>query len=86
MNLRNKAQYDNICNVLCNSFKNYFHASIMRISTNQVSSVMFRPEKLKIRKKSVNCERVDKNQTECHEIEPNPSKDRVMHEGDNASF
>jgi hypothetical protein len=30
-----------------------------------------------------NCERADKNQTKYHEIEPNPSKDRAMHEGDN---
>jgi hypothetical protein len=22
----------------------------------------------------------------CHEIEPNPSKDKAMHEGDNPSF
>jgi hypothetical protein len=28
----------------------------------------------------------DENQTECHEIEPNPSKDRAMREGDNPSF
>jgi hypothetical protein len=28
----------------------------------------------------------DENQTQCHEIEPNPSKDRAMHEGDNPSF
>jgi hypothetical protein len=28
----------------------------------------------------------DENQTECHEIEPNPSKDRAMPEGDNLSF
>jgi hypothetical protein len=28
-------------------------------------------------KKCVNCEKVDKNQTECSEIEPNMSKDRV---------
>jgi hypothetical protein len=28
----------------------------------------------------------DENQTECHEIEPNPSKDRAMPEGDNPSF
>jgi hypothetical protein len=28
----------------------------------------------------------DENQTECHEIEPNLSKDRAMHEGDNPSF
>ena len=27
-----------------------------------------------------------KNQLLCHEIEPNPSKDRAMHEGDNPSF
>jgi hypothetical protein len=31
-------------------------------------------------------ERADKTQIECHEIEPNPSKDRAMHEGDNPSF
>jgi hypothetical protein len=43
---------------------------------------------LEIREKkpSENCERADKNQTGSHEIEPNPSKDRVMHEGDNPSF
>jgi hypothetical protein len=35
------------------------------------------------RKKS---ERADKTQIECHEIEPNPSKDRAMHEEDNSSF
>jgi hypothetical protein len=28
----------------------------------------------------------DKNQTECYEIEPNPSKDRAMPEWDNHSF
>jgi hypothetical protein len=27
-----------------------------------------------------------KQQLLCHEIEPNPSKDRAMHEGDNPSF
>jgi hypothetical protein len=27
-----------------------------------------------------------KNQILCHEIEPNPSKDRAMHEGDNPLF
>ena len=31
-------------------------------------------------------ERADKTQIECHEIKPNPSKDRAMHEGDNPSF
>ena len=39
---------------------------------------------LEIRKKiSGKCR---KNQFLCHEIEPNPSKDRAMHEGDNPSF
>jgi hypothetical protein len=28
----------------------------------------------------------ERSQTQCHEIEPNPSKDRAMHEGDNPSF
>jgi hypothetical protein len=28
----------------------------------------------------------DENQTECHEIEPDPSKDRAMPRGDNLSF
>jgi hypothetical protein len=28
----------------------------------------------------------DENQTECHEIEPNPLKDRAMPEGNNPSF
>jgi hypothetical protein len=27
-----------------------------------------------------------KNQILCHEIEPNPSTERAMHEGDNLSF
>jgi hypothetical protein len=31
-------------------------------------------------------ESLDENQRECHEIEPNPSKDRAMFEGDNPSF
>jgi hypothetical protein len=31
-------------------------------------------------------ERADKTQIESHEIEPNLSKDRAMHEGDNPSF
>jgi hypothetical protein len=42
----------------------------MHISTNHVSSVMLRSKKLEIKKKSENWERADKNQTECHEIEP----------------
>jgi hypothetical protein len=28
----------------------------------------------------------EKPQIPCHEIEPNPSKDRAIHEGDNPSF
>jgi hypothetical protein len=28
----------------------------------------------------------EKTQTECHEIEPDPSKNRGSHEGDNPSF
>jgi hypothetical protein len=28
----------------------------------------------------------DEKQTECHEIEPNPLKDRAMPEGNNPSF
>jgi hypothetical protein len=54
----------------------------MRISTNQVSSVMHRPKKLE----RGGTERADKNQIESHETEPNPSKDRAMHEGDNPLF
>jgi hypothetical protein len=30
--------------------------------------------------------RAEKTQILCHEIEPNPSKDRAMHDGDNHSF
>ena len=59
----------------------------MRISTNQVSSVVLRPKKLKIRKivKNVN---EPKKPKYCmsQEIELNPSKDRAMHEGENPSF
>jgi hypothetical protein len=60
----------------------------MRILTTQVSSMMLRSKKLEIREKKVKIvkEPSDENQTECHEIEPNPSKDRAMPEGDNPSF
>jgi hypothetical protein len=56
----------------------------MRISTNQVSSVVLRPKKLEIRKivKTIK-EPKKQKQILCHEIEPNPLKDRAMHEGDN---
>jgi hypothetical protein len=53
----------------------------------RISSVIFRSKKLEIQKKEVKTEEPsDENQTECHEIEPNPSKDRAMPEGDNPSF
>jgi hypothetical protein len=48
--------------------------------------VVIRPIKLEIRKTNFkNCKRA-KNQILYHEIEPNPSKNRVMHDGDNPSF
>jgi hypothetical protein len=50
--------------------------------TTQVFLVMLRSKKLEIKLK----EPSDENQTECHEIEPNPSMDRAMPEGDNPSF
>jgi hypothetical protein len=59
----------------------------MRISTNRVSSAVLRPKKLEIRKEIENSIRVwKKRQILCHEIEPNPLKDRAMHEGNNPSF
>jgi hypothetical protein len=50
--------------------------------------VVIRPKKLEIQeKKYENCVRAEKKpQILYHEIEPNPSKDRDMHEGDNPSF
>jgi hypothetical protein len=44
---------------------------------------MLRSKKLEIRKKGKVKEPSDENHTKCHEIEPNPSKDRAMPEGDN---
>jgi hypothetical protein len=61
----------------------------MHILTTLVSSVVFRLKKLEIKKKKKELKSVyepKKPQTLCHEIEPNPSKDRAMHEGDNFSF
>jgi hypothetical protein len=57
----------------------------IRISTYQVSSVVSRLKKLEIRK-IVKTVKEPKKQMLHHEIEPNPSKDRAMHEGDNPSF
>jgi hypothetical protein len=59
----------------------------MHISTTQVSSVMLRSKKLEIKEKNVQLkEPSDENQTECHGIKPNPSKNRAMPEGGNPSF
>ena len=60
----------------------------MRISTNEVSSVVLGSKKLEVRKKKKKREKCKepKRQILCPEIEPNPSKDRAMHEGDNPSF
>jgi hypothetical protein len=55
----------------------------MSISTNKVSSVMLRLKKFEIRIKLESFERAEKK---CQEIEPNPSKDRGLHKGDNPSF
>jgi hypothetical protein len=33
-----------------------------------------------------NCKRAEKPKTVCHKIEPNLSKDRTTHDGDNLSF
>jgi hypothetical protein len=57
------------------------------ISTTQVSSVMLRSESWEAGKKCGYCKsRRMKTKQECHEIEPNLSKDRAMPEGDNLSF
>jgi hypothetical protein len=57
--------------------------------------VVLRPKELEIRgeknvekkeKKKKNCTRAEKTQILCNEIEPNLSKTRAMHEGDNPSF
>jgi hypothetical protein len=59
----------------------------MRISTNYFSSVMLRSKKLKIQKKCENWKsRRMKIKQEYHEIEPNPSNDTAMPDGDNPSF
>ena len=60
----------------------------MHISTNEVSSVVLELKKLEVEK--TNCEKCKepkkKNILLCHEIEPNPSKERAMHEGDILRF
>jgi hypothetical protein len=47
---------------------------------------MLGPKKLEVRiRKLENYKRANKTK-QCHEIEPDPSKDRTMHEGDNPLF
>ena len=59
----------------------------MRISTNEVSSVVLGPKKLKVEeKKCEKCKRAKRKTILCHEIEPNPSKERAMDEGDILRF
>jgi hypothetical protein len=59
----------------------------MRISTTQVSlNSDAQVEKVGNSKKKELWYKSRKKQVLCHEIEPNPSKDRAMHEGDNPSF
>jgi hypothetical protein len=41
---------------------------------------------LEIREKKVKTVEEPKNKMLHHEVEPNPSKDKSMHEGDNPSF
>ena len=54
----------------------------MRISTNEVSSMVLEPKMLEIGKEKLwKVYRAEKIIL-CHEIEPNPSKERAMHEGD----
>jgi hypothetical protein len=55
----------------------------MHISTTQVSSVMIRSKKLEIGKKMWKMKELsDENQTECHENETNPSKDKGQKPGE----
>jgi hypothetical protein len=57
----------------------------MRISIIYISSVMLRPKKLEIRN-VMTVKILKRPKIECREMEPNPSKDRAMHEGNNPSF
>ena len=57
----------------------------MRISTNEVSSVVLGPKKSEVEKNCEKCKEPKKTIL-CHEIEPNPSKERAMHEGDILRF
>jgi hypothetical protein len=44
----------------------------------QVCSIILRPKRFETPQKLENCERADKNQTDCNEIEPKLWKDRAM--------
>jgi hypothetical protein len=47
---------------------------------------MLRPKKLKFRKRKCKTVKEPIKINQSHEMEPNLSKDRAMHEGDNPSF
>jgi hypothetical protein len=73
-----------ICKCKTNTIPILMHQ--MRMSTNQVSSVVLRPKKVEIRKIVNAAKEPKKPNTVLWNIEPNLSKDRAMHEGDNPSF
>ena len=58
----------------------------MRISTNEVSSVVLGSKKLEVEKKIVKSVKSWKKSQMCQEIEPNPSKERAMYKGDILRF
>jgi hypothetical protein len=60
----------------------------MPISTTYVSSVMLGPKNLEIRNNARHTkqENTHTRKRRSHEMEPNPSKDRAMLEGDDPSF
>jgi hypothetical protein len=60
----------------------------MRTSTNQVFSVVIRPKTVgnPIKEITKTVKELEKMQVLYTEIEPNPSKNRAMHEGDNPSL
>jgi hypothetical protein len=56
----------------------------MHISIIYISSVMLRPKKFEICN-VMTIKTPNRHKMECHEMEPNPSKNRAMHDGDNPS-
>jgi hypothetical protein len=75
----------NTTNVKQNTIPILMHQ--MRISTTESLQWSLSRKSWKSEKKNCEkCIRAEKNQILCHEIEPNPLKDRAMHERDNPSF